>query len=487
CFYADHFRAMKNQWDALHGNIIGAFARLADEGHLELLTCSATHAFLPGLLPTYEGVRSQLELGKKAFRHFVGREPLGLWTPECAFDPRFDREIGRAGFRFTIVDTHGITDATPTPPFGAYAPIVSPSGTAFFARDPEASEQVWARSTGYPGDPWYRDFYRDIGFDLAASDLGEHVIGNGERLMTGIKYHRITGDGSSGGHKEPYQPGVAHSRAKAHGEHFVRARLAQLRRIAMDRAQAAGFEPHDREAIEKENRAFPPIMTAPYDAELFGHWWFEGPLFLEAVFRAFDRASKEGWQPDDHGGPLLPVSSVRLQPITLRRYLEKHPFCFSAMPAASTWGKDGYGEVWIGNETGWMWRHVHHATRYAVWLRETFLSEISKKESANSHRTKALNLLLREVLLLQSSDWAFIVTTATSVAYAEARFRAHIRRIRHLGYLVESGQESAPPGDLKERSWASEWAWMDQLDENDNFLKQFPEEALRSAFDSAIV
>jgi 1,4-alpha-glucan branching enzyme len=423
-FYRDHLARMRAVWDRHHGDVVGALVRHWDEGRLELLTCSATHCYLPGMLAAREGIRPQLELGVRGFERLVGRKPAGAWLAECAYHPSFDAEIARAGIRFTIVDTHGVLHARPRPPFGVHAPIASPSGVAFFGRDVESSKQVWSRDEGYPGDAYYRDFYRDIGFDLPESELLGEVAADGSRLMTGLKYFRITGANVE---KEPYQPGIAAQKAAVHAGDFVAKRAAQVRQLAASMPQ-------------------PPVIVAPYDAELYGHWWFEGPQFLEAVFRKLREAREE------------------IEPITLRAYLDRHPVCAQATPSASSWGAGGYGEVWVGHEAAWTWRHVHHATRYAAWL-------VQRHVDAQGEHGEALDQLVRELLLLQSSDWPFILKTGTAMRYAEARIRAHVHRLRHLGHLVE-----------KRELEAADLAWLGDVRGRDNFLDQLHGAALRAPF-----
>jgi 1,4-alpha-glucan branching enzyme len=423
-FYRDHFARMRAVWDRHHGDVLSGLVAHWDAGRLDLLTCSATHCYLPGMLAAREGIRPQLELGVRGFQKIVGRTPVGAWLAECAYHPSFDEEIARAGIRFTIVDTHAILHARPRPPFGVHAPVASPSGVAFFGRDMESSRQVWSRDEGYPGDVYYRDFYRDIGFDLPAEELMGEIAGDGSRLMTGLKYFRITG---KDGEKLPYQPGVAAQKARGHARDFVEKRRQQANALA-------GTMP------------MPPLIVAPYDAELYGHWWFEGPMFLEAVFRR------------------LPEAGDELEAITLRRYLELHPVCVQATPSASSWGAGGYGEVWVGHEAAWTWRHVHHATRYAKWL-------VEKYSDAEGRRGEALDQLVRELLLLQSSDWAFILKTGTVARYAEARIRAHVHRLRHLGHLVETGIQDE-----------ADARWLDDVRERDNFLASLSGAELRSPF-----
>jgi 1,4-alpha-glucan branching enzyme len=229
--------------------------------------------------------------------------------------------------------------------------------------------------------------------------------------------------------KAPYQPGAARERAWEHAGNFVFNRSRQV------------------DALERGQMPVPPIVVAPYDAELYGHWWFEGPIFLEAVFRR------------------LRETGGRVEPITLRRYLDRHPVTVEATPSASSWGAGGYGEVWVGREAAWTWRHVHHATRYARWL-------VEKHRHADGRRGQALDQSIRELLLLQSSDWPFILKTGTATRYAEGRIRAHVHRLRHLGYMVETGTVEG-----------NDQAWLDDLCKRDNFLASLSGDELRRWFD----
>lgn len=427
-FYVEHLRDVRARWDAIQGDIVSALLHHQEAGRIELLTSSATHAYLPGLLPSHEGIRAQLRLGMRAFEQVTGKKARGIWLPECAYAPELDDDLAETGIRYTIVDSHGLALARPRPPFGIHAPISSPSGVVFFARDVESSRQVWSRHEGYPGDAYYRDFYRDIGFELPEHLLGEEVGPFGVRMMTGLKYHRITGPTDD---KAPYMPGIALERAEIHAGDFLKKRIEQVKRLST-------------------RMPAPPVVVAPYDAELFGHWWFEGPVFLEHLFRNLKRARDGG--------------EDALDAITLGQYLEKSPVMVRAMPAPSSWGAEGFGAVWVGKESAHLWRHIHHATRYASFL-------VSKYCNLEGDRGRALDQLIRELLLAQSSDWAFILTTATVREYAEARVRAHVHRLRHLGHLVE-----------KEELSEDDVAFIDDVSGRDRLFSGMSSEELRGAF-----
>jgi len=207
-------------------NLINAFRKFADLGHLELITCAATHGLLTLLSVNEKAVRAQIQTAIKAHEYYLGFSPRGIWLPECGFDPAIVHILQEAGIRFFFVDTHGILHATPRPRYGVYAPIICPgSRVACFGRDVESSKQVWSAQEGYPGDFWYRDFYRDIGFDLEYEYIRPYIHPLGFRKYTGIKYYRITGKTD---HKEPYDPVRAQEKAAEHAGNFMFNREKQV-------------------------------------------------------------------------------------------------------------------------------------------------------------------------------------------------------------------------------------------------------------------
>ena len=383
-------RARSRLLDHWYQDVAGAFRAFQERGRIELFTTAATHAVLPLLASTPEWARAQIAIGMAEYRRYFGRPSAGFWLPECAFDPALDADLARAGVRWVVVDTHGLTHASPQPVYGAYAPVVSPAGVAAFSRDPDSATQVWSAEAGYPADPWYRDFHRDIGFDLPPESLYPLTPGN-QRTPTGLKYHRITGDTPD---KGPYDPERAAERVAAHAAHFVQSRVAQIDWLCrtMDR---------------------PPIVVCPYDAELFGHWWFEGVEWLEAVLRRI-------------------AATPELNTATLSGELDRHPVLQQAMPAASTWGSQGHHAVWLNRENQWIYPHLH-----ATAERLTRLCRTSRRPAG--HPARALGQAVREMLLAQGSDWAFMMARRTSVDYATRRTVEHLRSCQQLCDAVEAG------------------------------------------------
>ncbi len=394
-FYREHFYELRRAFHDRYGrDLVGAFRRLQDAGNLEIITCCATHGFLPLMQQNPQAVRAQISVAVNHYRQHFGRDPRGIWLAECGYYPGVEEELAAQNIRFFFVDSHGIADATPRPLFGVYQPIFTPAGVAAFGRDPESSQQVWSAEFGYPGDAVYREFYRDVGWDLDYEYVRPYIQATGQRKNTGLKYFRITGKGQ---HKEPYDPDVARERAAVHAGNFMFNRERQFEHLA--------------KALDGR----PPVVVAPYDAELYGHWWFEGPWFLDYFIRksAFDQ------------------KTYRLS--TPAEFLEGNPEQQVCTPPMCSWGERGYANMWLDGSNDWIYRHLSHCARKMVELARDF-------PEAGDLRRRALNQAARELLLAQSSDWAFIMKTGTMVDYAVRRTKEHVLRFLRLHDQIRSGQ-----------------------------------------------
>jgi 1,4-alpha-glucan branching enzyme len=373
-------------------DVPGAFGRLQELGKVELITCGATHGFLPLLQTVPSAVRGQLRTAIAHYEESFGRPPHGIWLPECGYYPGLEETLRDVGLQFFFTESHGVLYSEPRPRYGLHAPIYCPTGVATFGRDLDSSKQVWSAEEGYPGDPVYRDYYRDVGWDLDYNYVRPYIQATGQRMNTGIKYYRITGKTDQ---KEPYNRAWALERAAEHAGNFMfnRERQAEWLAPAMER---------------------PPITVAPYDAELFGHWWFEGPEWLDFLFRK------------------LQASSGVIQAITPAEYLERHEVNQVCTPCASSWGHNGYNEVWLNGSNDWIYRHLHAASRRMEELTRRF-------PHAEGVTLRALQQAGRELLLAQSSDWAFIMKTGTMVEYAVKRTKDHLGRFTRLYEQLISG------------------------------------------------
>ncbi len=379
--YFRRFCGTRETWLAYGRNLVGAFRKFQEQGRLEIITCAATHALLPLLANHPPSIRAQILTARDHYRSCFGCDPRGIWLPECAYVDGVEHVLQEANIRWFVIDTHGILHARPRPRYGVFAPIFTPNGIAAFGRDLDSAKQVWSKYEGYPGDPNYRDFYRDIGFDLDFDYVRSYLPDATQRGFTGIKYHRITGDTSQ---KVYYDRPTALQRAAEHAGHFLGARMAQVRHLAgiLDR---------------------PPLIVSPYDAELFGHWWYEGPEFLDYFVRkaVYDQQV--------------------IQLVTPHQYLQLHPTQQVARPSASSWGAEGYWNVWLNETNEWIQPHLQIAQERMTQLARKF-------PNATGLQLRALKQAGRELLLAQSSDWPFILRTGTSPDYARKRVKDHILR-----------------------------------------------------------
>ncbi|HLE45381.1 MAG TPA: 1,4-alpha-glucan branching protein domain-containing protein, partial [Thermoplasmata archaeon] len=379
--------------ETYRGDLLGAFRRLQDAGHVELITSAATHGYLP-LLGRDASVEAQVRAGVASYRRHFGRAPRGLWLPECAYRPggpwarpvgpprAWDRPgleepVARHGLRFFFVDTHLVAGGTPAGTYGdrfedsrsagsrpatglspneAHALVVRSTRrrVAVLARDPKSSVQVWSADYGYPGDGAYLEFHRRKG-------------------KGGLRYWRVTSRALPLDDKAPYDPKAADERVRAHAGHFV----ATVRETL-----AAHFRSTGR----------PGVVVAPFDTELFGHWWFEGARWLEAVLRGLDGE----------------VSAATASESVLR----SPPSSVVTLPEGS-WGQGGHHWVWMNDGTRWVWEIVYRSEDAFLDL----LREARRKRSGLVKRV--LRQLARELLLLESSDWPFLITTVSARDYAE--------------------------------------------------------------------
>lgn len=394
CMYRKYFDEISTYYHENCGRRpVQVYRNLQEEGKLEVITTSATHGFLPLLDVHRESVYAQVACAVDYYHELFGEPPRGMWLPECAYDHGIEEILEEMGVQYFITDTHGVLYASPRPKYGIYSPIITENGVAVFGRDAESSKQVWSSREGYPGDYNYREFYRDIGYDLDFNYINEHLHPPGFRSDTGVKYYRITGESLD--YKEPYRPEVAANKAAEHAGNFMFNREKQVEFLSglMGR---------------------PPVIVAPYDSELLGHWWFEGPLWLDYLCRKMD----------------CDQDTIKL--ITPGEYLDLGYPLQVATPNPSSWGDKGYYEVWLNGKNDWTYRHLHKAAKDMIDI-------ATKYPDAHGLMERAITQAARELLLAQSSDWPFIMTVGTMVEYARERINKHLLRFRNLTEQIRGG------------------------------------------------
>jgi len=405
--YLDRFRTARLQFeDRYRRDVVGAFRAVERAGAARLITCAATHGFLPLMDLGAPSWRAQIGVAAREFERQIGHPPEGMWLPECGYAPGVESVLAEFGINYFVVDSHGIEDACPRPLPGAYAPLRTKSGVFALGRDAESSRQVWSATDGYPGDSAYREYYRDQGFDLPLDEVREFLPSGGTRTHLGLKYHRITDRRFS--HREPYDPAAAQERVASHARHFVAARAEQARSAA----KAVGQ---------------PVMLLAPYDAELFGHWWYEGPEWLDRVL--------DGVAAEPELAAVDPLEGVSAIPRSSQGKLH-----------VSSWGAGGYAAVWLDPVNDWIYRHLLRAA-------EAMRALAVEGDRGEPLRARALRQAGRELLLAQASDWAFIMRTGTLVPYAVLRTETHLARFNRLADLLRTNElDDRELADLESRS-----------------------------------
>ncbi len=380
--------------EILGSDILAELARLEAVGILELATCAGTHPLLPMLMDRPGLVRGHIRTAVREHKRIFSRAPRGIWLPECAYAPPLDRYLAEADLKWFVLDAHGLETARPRPIFGVHAPVYTEYGVAAFARDLEPARQVWSSQGGYPGDLVYREFYRDVGWDLPLDYIRDYIDPDGTRMFTGLKYYRITD--RQGEHREPYHPGLARQRAHDHAGHFFDERVRQVRDLRAQFGRA-------------------PVITSPYDAELFGHWWFEGPWFLESLCRkiAYDTDELVTLSPSD-----VLQAAPRQQVVSLE---------------PSTWGAGGYFDVWLGPANEWCMPHL-------IGIGERLFAQLRDHLGESPQADRLLRQLTREMMLAQSSDWPFLMSTGTATEYARKRFVEHVGRFNRLDTMLRESR-----------------------------------------------
>lgn len=427
------YRQRYNEWyrkikDDGARYLLNGFLKHQASGKLDIITSAATHGYLVSMVGEPEAILAQIEVGIQTHKNILGLTPTGIWLPECGYTAGFDAILERYGIKYTFLDQHGIEMAEPEPPAGCFAPIISPFNVVMFGRDPESSRQVWSSKEGYPGTPIYREFYRDVGYDLDLPHLTPLRHGS-IKTFTGLKYHAITGSGS---YKESYRPSAAKRMAYEHASQFVYHRELQSNHL--------------------KNYIDEPVIVSMYDAELFGHWWFEGPWWLEAVFR---RMNENNF--------IKPFTALEVAENLMSKYeslmcvktdgtgrqikngdtgdeytkLTEKIYCGSdvwvAQPATSSWGGGGYSEVWLNGKNDVIQPYLSDVGMELIDICKNRYSEVKYPD--------VLDQAARELLLAQSSDWSFMLTTGQAVNYAERRVKAHLVRARRC-ILMALGKEA---------------------------------------------
>ncbi len=448
--WQNHFREVRRSFlERYDRDLVGAFRALQDQGYLDIVTCGATHGYFP-LLSQDVSIQAQVKAAIRAHKRHYGREPRGIWLPECAYRPRYewkppvesrlgtrpylrkgvDEFLSENNLDYFFVDSATLKggkaigvyvqrfealkrlwaqyerefrpreEDVEKSPYEIYLVSSSPEAkrpVAVFTRDPRTGLQVWSGEWGYPGDGWYLDFHK------------KHFPG-------GHRYWRVTSAKTDLADKLEYEPERVWGRLEENSSHFV-----SLAKEVLDQ--------HLRSSGRKG------VLVAPFDAELFGHWWFEGPHFLRLVFAKMI----------DDGSVLVTTCSEELD--------RREPVDVISLPEGS-WGEGGYHFIWLNEDTAWTWRHIYDNELRMIEL----VQGLPWRE--NDRLRAVLEQVARELLLLQASDWQFLISTFSARDYAEMRFQEHHEAFNRLADIAEKIAGGEEPG-------SGEWQYYEDCRQRD--------------------
>ena len=383
-FYLHNFEhTLSSFYNNYYANLLGTFKWLQDENMIELITCAATHGFLP-LFERDSGIFSQIQLAVDTHKKYFKKEPRGIWLPECAYRPKekkgdiiresIDYWLHNSNIEYFFVDSHGILTAEIIESKNSIGLNTNfgfnlESGVSVFGRNVKSSRQVWDAQIGYPGNDYYREFHKK-----------DH--------HSGLNYWRITSKSVGNEQKELYDIEKAQEKIEEHVNHFVSTLLRELTAFS---------------AQSKEEG----IIVSPYDFELFGHWWMEGILWLKRVFE-------------------LIYEQEHFKMSTFSEYISKYKGKFSTIRMReSSWGEGGHFQVWKNPEHGWIWPYINNSMLQ-------FENILTMYPNPNQVQQRLLKQLARELLLMEGSDWSFLLYTKQAKEYANQRFHHHHQRFNKL-------------------------------------------------------
>jgi 1,4-alpha-glucan branching enzyme len=431
-FYLDRYRHILASFNERFGRkIVSAFKELQDEGYVEIATSAATHAYLP-LLERDSSIYGQLQTGKVNYQRHFAKSPSSIWLPECGYRPAYyagssgksyvkpglEYFLAQLGLTCFFAETHTVEGGEPVGKareevIGPYASIsrryvvplsqypeptqrttylpywVQTPEVAVIGRDNRTSMQVWSAEWGYPGDFNYREFHKKDG-------------------ISGLQYWKVTGAKVDLANKEYYDPYWAGQRVIEHSSHYAHLVEELITNLYQETGKFG-------------------IISAAYDTELFGHWWFEGVDWIKEVLRRLS------------GSELVELT-------TASGFIQNHPPEDVLALPESSWGLGGGHFTWQNADTDWMWPIIHSAE-----LRMETL--VAKYPKASGAMKEVLNQAARELILLQSSDWPFLITTGQARFYAENRFLEHVSRFQQLADMAESGHPDKAALALCRQLW----------------------------------
>jgi 1,4-alpha-glucan branching enzyme len=383
-YYFNNLKELKNLFsDKISRNILKGFKEFQEKGNIQMIICNGTHNYMPAFENKDIFIKNSLSIANKVFLDTFNKNPRGLWLAEMGYFEGLDRYLKNNNFEFTFLNFNSIDSEN------FYAPLLSDEGLIFYVRDPKTNSKIWDANIGYPGNENYREFYSDISFEKESRSLKKFNEKYGTKTNTGIKYKSITNKNLGNENKNYYNPKKAKFQIKNDVLDFLKEKKEQIMLLC------------------ENNYEFTPVLTAPFDMELFGHWWYEGPEFLYELFKQIDKVDflKSGYHDSI-------VNDIKL---------------IKATPKFSSWGDQGYSQTWVDEKNIWVYPFIETVYKKILEYKEV---------NFNNLENRIYSQMLREFFLLVSSDWYFLIYNRSSKDYSEMRIKNHIANFFALDKML---------------------------------------------------
>ncbi|MGM0640455.1 MAG: 1,4-alpha-glucan branching protein domain-containing protein [Thermotogota bacterium] len=384
CYYLNNLKSLKDLFsDKLSRNILQGFKEFQEKGNIQMIICNGTHNFLPAFKDKDYFINSSINISKYFYNNKFKGSLKGIWLAEMGYFDGLDKQLKASKIDFTFLNFNSINNNN------YYSPMKTENNLIFYVRDPQTNDKIWDANIGYPGNKYYREFYSDISFEKNNKILNNFNDKYGVNTSTGIKYKAITNKNVSTEKKQYYNPKKAKFQIKSDVINFLKDKNVQVNKLC------------------ENNYDFIPVLTAPFDMELFGHWWYEGPDFLYELLKSVDESNF--LETDYHES------------------IKNRTKIVNQNPKMSSWGDKGFSNTWVDKSNIWIYPFIETAYKSLVHYKNSELSDLENR---------IYSQMLREFFLLVSSDWYFLIYNNSSKDYSEMRVKNHIANFFALDKML---------------------------------------------------
>lgn len=388
-FYLSNLKELKILFsDKISHNILQGFKEFQKKGNIQMITCNGTHNYMPVFKDKSLFINSSLKISKHIYNNIFDKELIGIWLAEMGYFEGLDKYLIDNNIKFTYLNFNSINSDN------YYKPLKTKNNFIFYVRDPKTNTKIWDANTGYPGNKYYREFYSDLSFEKKYGIINNFNNKYNTKTGTGLKYKAITDKNIDTQKKNYYDPKKALFQIKKDVIDFLNEKKNQITKLC------------------ENNYDFIPVLTAPFDMELFGHWWYEGPEFLYELLKTIDKCDflETGYH----------------------NYIVENVDVVNENPHFSSWGDKGFSNTWVDKSNIWIYPFI-----------ETIFNKLLKFKnvSLNELENRIYSQMLREFFLLVSSDWYFLIYNDSSKDYSEMRVKNHIANFFALEKLINNSKK----------------------------------------------